>query len=358
MDETRPESDPLDDWLALTRALGAVPFELVEETAQQMGVATDDLLDLLQREGVQVDASEEFFQEQAERAEGEDKEDWGRDQELAEPLRVLLSQIGIRRLLNLEEEIFLAQRAQEGDGEARRLLIEANIPLVIKIASEFHRRGLPSLEDMVQDGCIGLIRAVDRYDWRKGYRLGTYAVWWIRQQILRGLAEQTRLIRIPYPMVETLSQLNRASHQLRQELGREPTVEELAGETGLSQEQIREALSVVPTITSLEAPVGEEEDLSVEEVLADPTALSPETEFLRSLARRHLLELLEVLTEREREVLKLRYGLIDGKTRTLEEVSRILRITQEGARHLESRGLAKLRDPQYRQILNLIAQYL
>ncbi len=344
----------IDDLITLGKALGSLSYQQIEDFAEQSGSSLEDLLDILEAEGIGV--TDDRSVEEGEEEGGESEKTI--DPELADPLRVLLSAISYKGPLRPEEEVFLAQRIEEGDREARRILIEANVPLVLKIASGFHRRGLPSLEDMVQDGCIGLIRAVDKFDWRKGFRFSSYAVWWIRQQIMKGLADQTRLIRIPYSLVEVLTQINRASERLRQELGREPTVDDLVEETGFSRGQVEEALSALPIIVSLEGPAGEEADLTIEEVVPDTSVPSPEEMFFRSLARRYFLELLEVLTDRERQILKLRYGLIDGKTRTLEDISKILRITVEGARRLEMRALEKLRDPQYRDLLNRLFRYL
>ena len=259
-------------------------------------------------------------------------------------VRMYLKEIGKVPLLSAEEEIALAQRIEEGDEEAKRKLAEANLRLVVSIAKKYVGRGMLFL-DLIQEGNLGLIKAVEKFDYRKGYKFSTYATWWIRQAITRAIADQARTIRIPVHMVETINKLIRVSRQLLQELGREPTDDELAKEMQMPVEKVRETRKIAQEPVSLETPIGEEEDSHLGDFIPDEDIPAPADAAAFSLLKDQLNEVLNTLTEREREVLKLRFGLKDGKARTLEEVGSQFEVTRERIRQIEAKALRKLRHP-------------
>lgn len=262
---------------------------------------------------------------------------------LSDPVRMYLREIGRVSLLTYEEEVSLAKRVEKSDRKAREKLINANLRLVVSIAKKYVNRGL-TLLDLIEEGNIGLMRAVEKYDWRRGYKFSTYATWWIRQAITRAIADQARTIRIPVHMVETINKFNRISRKLMQELGREPTPEEVALEMEIEPDKVREIIKVSQEPASLEAPVGEEEDSRLGDFIQDASA-SPTDQATQALLKDHIREVLGTLSPREAKVLEYRFGLEDGKQRTLEEVGKEFGVTRERIRQIEAKAIRKLRHP-------------
>ncbi len=263
---------------------------------------------------------------------------------LDDPVRMYLKEIGKVDLLTREEEIELAKRMEEGDEFAKARLCEANLRLVVSIAKKYVGRGMGFL-DLIQEGNLGLIKAVDKFDWTKGYKFSTYATWWIRQAITRSIADQARTIRIPVHMVETINKLSRVQRQLLQEKGREATPEEIAEEMDISIEKVRNILKIAQEPVSLESPIGEEEDSTLGDFIKDVEALAPEDAASSSMLKEQLLEALDTLSPREQKVLKLRFGLEDGRSRTLEEVGKRFDVTRERIRQIEAKALRRLKHP-------------
>ena len=263
---------------------------------------------------------------------------------IEDPVRMYLKEIGKVPLLSAEEEIELALRMEEGDEEAKKKLAEANLRLVVSIAKRYVGRGMLFL-DLIQEGNLGLIKAVEKFDFRKGFKFSTYATWWIRQAITRAIADQARTIRIPVHMVETINKLIRVSRQLLQELGREPTPEEIAEEMNMPVERVREILKISQEPVSLETPIGEEEDSHLGDFIPDDNIPVPADAAAFTLLKEQLLEVLSTLTDREQKVLRLRFGLDDGRARTLEEVGKEFNVTRERIRQIEAKALRKLRHP-------------
>jgi RNA polymerase primary sigma factor len=261
-----------------------------------------------------------------------------------DPVRMYLKEIGRVPLLTPEEEVDLAKRMEEEDEEAKRKLAEANLRLVVSIAKRYVGRGMLFL-DLIQEGNLGLIKAVEKFDYRKGYKFSTYATWWIRQAITRAIADQARTIRIPVHMVETINKLIRVQRQLLQELGREPSPEEIAREMNISEDKVREIQKIAQEPVSLETPIGEEEDSHLGDFIEDHDARAPAEEASFTLLREQLDEVLKTLTDREQRVLRLRFGLDDGRARTLEEVGQKFGVTRERIRQIEAKTLRKLRHP-------------
>ena len=259
-------------------------------------------------------------------------------------VKMYLKEIGKVDLLSSEEEQQLAKKMSEGDEEAKKRLAEANLRLVVSIAKRYVGRGMMFL-DLIQEGNLGLIKAVDKFDYTKGYKFSTYATWWIRQAITRAIADQARTIRIPVHMVETINKLSRVNRQLVQEYGREPTPEELAKELGMPVERVRDILKISQDPVSLETPIGEEEDSHLGDFIPDDDAPAPSEAASFVLLKEQLVEVLKTLTPREAKVLKLRFGLEDGRQRTLEEVGSQFRVTRERIRQIEAKALRKLRHP-------------
>ncbi|RQD76876.1 MAG: RNA polymerase sigma factor RpoD [Candidatus Syntrophonatronum acetioxidans] len=261
-----------------------------------------------------------------------------------DPVRMYLKEIGKVPLLTSEEEVELAKAMEEGDEEAKRKLVEANLRLVVSIAKKYVGRGMQFL-DLIQEGNLGLIKAVEKFDWRKGYKFSTYATWWIRQAITRAIADQARTIRIPVHMVETINKLIRVSRQLVQELGREPTPEEIAHEMDIGEDKVREILKIAQEPVSLETPIGEEDDSHLGDFIEDQEVQAPADAAAFELLKEQLEDVLDTLTPREERVLRLRFGLDDGHSRTLEEVGQVFGVTRERIRQIEAKALRKLRHP-------------
>ncbi|MBS4030209.1 MAG: RNA polymerase sigma factor RpoD [Clostridiales bacterium] len=261
-----------------------------------------------------------------------------------DPVRMYLKEIGKIPLLTHNEEIELAKKMEAGEEEAKRRLAEANLRLVVSIAKKYVGRGMLFL-DLIQEGNLGLIKAVEKFDYRKGYKFSTYATWWIRQAITRAIADQARTIRIPVHMVETINKLIRVSRQLVQELGREPMPEEIAKIMGITEERVREILKIAQEPVSLETPIGEEDDSHLGDFIEDQDVQAPAEAAAFELLKEQLDDVLETLTPREKKVLKLRFGLDDGRSRTLEEVGQVFGVTRERIRQIEAKALRKLRHP-------------
>ena len=261
-----------------------------------------------------------------------------------DPVRMYLKEIGNVPLLGTEEEIELAKKVEQGDEEAKKKLTEANLRLVVSIAKKYVGRGMPFL-DLIQEGNMGLMKAVDKFDYSKGYKFSTYATWWIRQAITRGIADTGRTIRVPVHMVETINKTLRMTRTLLQELGREPTPEEVADRLGVPVARVREVLKISRDPVSLDTPIGEEDDSHLGDFIEDDSALSPADSAAFSMLRAELGTALESLTDRERQVVRLRFGLEDGRARTLEEVGKEFNVTRERIRQIEAKALRKLRHP-------------
>lgn len=261
-----------------------------------------------------------------------------------DPVRMYLKEIGKVPLLSADEEIELAKKMEKGDNESKRRLAEANLRLVVSIAKRYVGRGMLFL-DLIQEGNLGLIKAVEKFDYRKGYKFSTYATWWIRQAITRAIADQARTIRIPVHMVETINKLIRVSRQLLQELGREPHPEEIAKEMNMTVDKVREIMKISQEPVSLETPIGEEEDSHLGDFIPDDDAPAPAEAAAFTLLKEQLIDVLDTLTPREEKVLRLRFGLDDGRARTLEEVGKEFNVTRERIRQIEAKALRKLRHP-------------
>lgn len=327
-------------------------FPDAEERVEEL----DDFYDKLLKKNIDV-----FESVSAEEVETNEKEREKLERELeiltnlegsesTDPVRQYLREIGRVPLLTAEEEIELAKKYEEGDKKAKDKLTESNLRLVVSIAKKYIGRGL-SLLDLIQEGNQGLIRAVEKYDWRKGYKFSTYATWWIRQAITRAIADQARTIRIPVHMVETINKLYRTSRKLMQELGREPTPEEIGEELGLEPDRVREIFKIAQEVTSLETPVGDDKESFLGDFIPDESQLSPVDAASKQLLKDHLDEVLHTLSDREAKVLKLRFGLEGNKQMTLEEVGKVFGVTRERIRQIEAKALRKLKHPSRRKKL-------
>ena len=298
----------------------------------------DDTTDLL------LDTDDEMILSEEDEVEIIDDADVLEGVSTEDPVRMYLKEIGNVPLLSTEEEVALAQRVEEGDESAKKQLIEANLRLVVSIAKKYVGRGMPFL-DLIQEGNMGLMKAVDKFDYSKGFKFSTYATWWIRQAITRGIADTGRTIRVPVHMVETINKTLRMTRTLLQELGREPTPEEVADRLGVPVARVREVLKISRDPVSLDTPIGEEDDSHLGDFIEDDSALSPADSAAFSMLREELSTALESLTDRERQVVQLRFGLIDGRARTLEEVGKEFNVTRERIRQIEAKALRKLRHP-------------
>ena len=340
--------------------------ELVEALEQQM--MTPDAMDMLYQRLIDgnveivddTEAGEMIGEEPADLEEDLDKDDAELDLEtelsvpegiaVDDPVRMYLKEIGRVPLLTADEEIELARRMEAGDESARHRLEEANLRLVVSIAKRYVGRGMLFL-DLIQEGNLGLLKAVEKFDYSKGYKFSTYATWWIRQAITRAIADQARTIRIPVHMVETINKLVRISRQLLQELGRDPHPEEVAREMGISVARVHEIMKIAQEPVSLETPIGEEEDSHLGDFIEDEAALDPADAASVMLLKEQITEVLQTLAPREAEVLRLRFGLEDGRSRTLEEVGQSFGVTRERIRQIEAKALRKLRHPSRSKVL-------
>jgi len=316
-------------------------FEEIELDPDQI----DKIYETIENMGIDIIGEQEEEVEDTQLNE-EEETDLGLPEGISidDPVRMYLKEIGKVPLLTPEEEIELAKRMEQGDPEAKRRLAEANLRLVVSIAKRYVGRGMLFL-DLIQEGNLGLIKAVEKFDYKKGYKFSTYATWWIRQAITRAIADQARTIRIPVHMVETINKLIRVQRQLLQELGREPTPEEIANEMDMPVEKVREIMKISQEPVSLETPIGEEEDSHLGDFIPDEEAPAPAETASFTLLKEQLLEVLDTLTPREEKVLRLRFGLDDGRARTLEEVGREFNVTRERIRQIEAKALRKLRHP-------------
>lgn len=307
---------------------------------------TEQILDALEEAEVTIDADNVIDVDDDDDDEDDDEFDSKKNAQVAvdDPVRMYLKEIGKVELLTADEEKALAQRRDEGDKEARDHLAEANLRLVVSIAKRYTGRGLSFL-DLIQEGNLGLLKAVEKFEWEKGFKFSTYATWWIRQSITRAIADQARTIRIPVHMVETINKTIRVQRQLVQELGREPEIEELAAETDMSPEKVRNIMRISQHPVSLEKPIGEEEDSHLGDFIPDDDIPSPEQQASFTLLKEQLNEVLGTLVKREEKVLRLRFGLDDGRPRTLEEVGKEFGVTRERIRQIEAKALRKLRHP-------------
>ena len=319
---------------------------------------TEKVYDLLEQAGIEIDVSDvlELIEKSqldnptAKELEAIEEENLTQEptEEILtpvdDPVRMYLKEIGKIPLLSQEEEVKLAQRMEQGDGEARKILTEANLRLVVSIAKRYVGHGMQLL-DLIQEGNLGLIKAVEKFDYTKGYKFSTYATWWIRQAITRAIADQGRTIRIPVHMVETINRVSRASHQLVQELGRDPTTEEIAAKLNLPVQKVEEIIKTGQEPVSLETPIGEEDDSHLGDFIQDEEASRPAEAASYTMLREQLEQVLSTLSDREEMVLRMRFGLVDGNVRTLEEVGKAFNVTRERIRQIESKALRKLRHP-------------
>jgi len=376
-----PEADVRADAAELTTEMET----LVAKGKAQGYITYDDVLDVFPEAEDQLDQIDVLYQrlmtegvEVVAEAKDEDRDEAEKDQDkqdeehrlrnlripsavaaaeealatgaLDDPVRMYLREIGRVNLLTAAEEVDLAKKMEAGSMAARERLIQANLRLVVSVAKKYIGRGM-SLLDLIQEGNIGLIRAVEKFDYRRGYKFSTYATWWIRQAITRSIADQARTIRIPVHMVETINKLVRVSRRLLQEKGREPTSEEIAKEMGITAEKVREIIKVSQQPVSLETPIGEEEDSHLGDFIEDQSAMAPADAASHQMLKEAVGAVLNTLTDREQKVLKLRFGLDDGRTRTLEEVGREFDVTRERIRQIEAKALRKLRHPRRAQTL-------
>ncbi len=327
---------------------GILTYTEIMDTLNELGIDADQMdkiyseleelnIDIVEEIEVPEDINEEIAQIETVLASTEGIN-------IDDPVRMYLKEIGKVPLLNAEEEIRIAQRMADGDLDAKHQLAEANLRLVVSIAKRYVGRGMLFL-DLIQEGNLGLIKAVEKFDYRKGYKFSTYATWWIRQAITRAIADQARTIRIPVHMVETINKLIRVNRQLVQELGRDPRPDEIAHEMGISEDKVREILKIAQEPVSLETPIGEEDDSHLGDFIPDDDAPAPADAVAVALLKEQLVEVLNTLTPREAKVLRLRYGLDDGKARTLEEVGKEFNVTRERIRQIEAKALRKLRHP-------------
>ena len=338
--------------------------DLLAKGKKNGGTLTDaEIIDAMQKQDLtpdEIDSMYELFSQKGidivddtagqEISDGKDDDEAEIDLSVPEgisiddPVRMYLKEIGRVPLLTAEEEVYLAKRMEQGDEEAQKRLAEANLRLVVSIAKRYVGRGMLFL-DLIQEGNLGLIKAVEKFDYNKGYKFSTYATWWIRQAITRAIADQARTIRIPGHMVETINKLIRVSRQLLQKLGREPSAEEIAKEMEISVDRVREIMKIAQEPVSLETPIGEEEDSHLGDFIEDQDAPAPAEAASFTLLKEQLEEVLDTLTPREEKVLRLRFGLDDGRARTLEEVGKNFGVTRERIRQIEAKALRKLRHP-------------
>ena len=336
--------------IVLGRKQGYITYEQLADQLKGLDVDSDTLDELynsLVEENIEIvseDGSDDASGEEITHDMSVENLTLSKDVKINDPVRMYLKEIGRINLLTSDEEFEYAKRAEEGDEEAKRLLAESNLRLVVSIAKRYVGRGMLFL-DLIQEGNIGLMKAVDKFDPTKGYKFSTYATWWIRQAITRAIADQARTIRVPVHMVETINKLARVQRQLTQELNREPTDEEIAKKLGITVEKVREVYKISQDPVSLETPIGEEDDSHLGDFIKDERTMGPEEYATVEMLKEELRGVLSTLTEREEKVLRLRFGLDDGQCRTLEEVGQIFGVTRERIRQIEAKALRKLRHP-------------
>lgn len=351
MEANKPHTNTnkIEELIERGKAKGILTYQEVMDTLSELELNSEQIERLYDRfEALNIDVVEEIEVAEdigEEIAEIETGVPGAEGVAIDDPVRMYLKEIGKVPLLSANEEIEIAKRMADGDQEAKRQLAEANLRLVVSVAKRYVGRGMLFL-DLIQEGNLGLIKAVEKFDYRKGYKFSTYATWWIRQAITRAIADQARTIRIPVHMVETINKLIRVNRQLLQEYGREPRPDEIAAEMGISEEKVREIIKVAQEPVSLETPIGEEEDSHLGDFIPDDDAPAPAEVAAFTLLKEQLMEVLDtLLTPREEKVLRLRFGLDDGKARTLEEVGKEFNVTRERIRQIEAKALRKLRHP-------------
>ena len=353
--EVKTFDERKEDLLTLGKKEGFITFEQLADALKGLDIdsdALDELYNLFIENGVTVVSGEESSNVEVsdpdnakeEEVELLTDEDLTKDININDPVRMYLKEIGRISLLSPEEEADLSIRVANGDEEAKNILAESNLRLVVSIAKRYVGRGLLFL-DLIQEGNIGLMKAVEKFDYDKGYKFSTYATWWIRQAITRALADQARTIRVPVHMVETINKMARIQRQLTLELNREPTDEELAKKMGISPDKVREVMKISQDPVSLETPIGEEEDSHLGDFVPDERSLSPEEYTTNEILKEEIKSVLSTLQPREQQVLELRFGLIDGTSYTLEEVGKRFNVTRERIRQIEAKALRKLRHP-------------
>ena len=341
---------PINKLIEKGKKTGVLTYKEVIDALEEIKLETDEIDDIYQKfEDLNIDIIEEKEEEEEEEDKPDSESKSGdigvpKGITVDDPVRMYLKEIGKIPLLTGPEEVTLAKRMEEGDVAAKKQLAEANLRLVVSIAKRYVGRGMLFL-DLIQEGNLGLMKAVEKFEYRKGFKFSTYATWWIRQAITRAIADQARTIRIPVHMVETINKLVRVQRQLVQELGRDPMPEEIAKEMDLEVERVREIMKIAQEPVSLETPIGEEEDSHLGDFIPDEEVLAPADAATFTMLREQLIEVLYTLTEREQKVLRLRFGLDDGRARTLEEVGKEFEVTRERIRQIEAKALRKLRHP-------------